>query len=497
MRIMNTNGRINLKENWKFIVPLLLIFILAIWKFGIIALSELAFLFSAFVFFFYVILKSNTIALGLIFTMAFSQVIFHGVGLPEMLPTLLTESGVILLLAKSLYLRLFVHNKPLRVVGFYPMLLCLPSVVLISFIFNESEVLPAIFFIRKTFIFYLFFIALLNLDFSEETVNRVNKYIIFLFLIQLPALLIKLIAIGPEEKWVGTVSWQAGQLSTTLPLFAISFLLAFYLFRQKKRFILLIAGFILFGISGQKRALVFFLPILFMVIWYLYDRQRRFRQTFLSVKRIKVGILLVAIAGMALYGGAKFLPDLTYGGDFYEGRTGGAFDIRHIVDYVIWYNTRDYTDIMSTYNTDNTQGRWTITMISLKRLRESGTIRQLVGFGPGVMIESQHIRQKDPIFERFGIRGAYTGFVTFVLQVGFLGVIFLTYFFLKMFRKIYILYQKSSSPDFKMIALGFMGATCLVILDFFFYGTSTLLLNGIPPIYFYVAAVLLRNYQGL
>ena len=199
---------------------------------------------SALILLFKSILKSDTLALGLIFTTAFTRVIFHLVGLPRMVPVLFTEICVILLLAKALYLRLLVQKKPLQAAGFFPMLGIL-VVAILSYVYNQADMLPLIFFLRKTFIFYLFFIAVLNLDLSESTIKNINKYIILLFFIQIPASIVKLILIGQEEgRGIGTVSWQAGTLSTTLPLFAIAFLCAFYFFRRKARYLVLIFFFV-------------------------------------------------------------------------------------------------------------------------------------------------------------------------------------------------------------------------------------------------------------
>ena len=81
------------------------------------------------------------------------------------------------------------------------------AVATFSYSYNQPEILPAIFFVRQIFIFYLFFVALLNLNLSEETVFKINKLIIFLFLIQLPAAAVKLILVGQwEGLGIGTVS---------------------------------------------------------------------------------------------------------------------------------------------------------------------------------------------------------------------------------------------------------------------------------------------------
>jgi len=484
MRIITINEIIKLQHNWKLVTSLLLVFVLATWKFGVVAMLLLVFVCLSFLSLFAAILKSNIIALGLIFTTAFTRVIFHLVGLPRAVPTLFTEFCVLLLLVKALYLQLIVYNKPLRAVGFLPMVGVL-AVATLSYIYNQSEILPAIFFVRQIFTFYLFFIALLNLNLSEKTILKINRFIIFLFLIQLPAALIKVITIGQDERWIGTVSWQAAQLSTMLPLFAISFLFAFYFFKRDKKYLLLVAGSFLFGIAGQKKSLALLIPVVSGVVWYLYGKRaipkKRLR---LRVSQMKYLFIICVISYLGIFSASRILKSEMYG---------GHLDVKRLIDYIIWYNTRDQIALYGADNPDHSMGRVTITILSLNRLKESGLIQQLIGFGPGAMILSPHLGRKEMAFEQFGLRGAIPGFVMFVLQVGFLGVMFWIYFFLKLFKKAYTTYQKSYNPNFKAVVLGFMGATFTFILDFFIYGTSTMFLGILTPVYFHVAAIVFRG----
>ena len=495
---MTINKIINIKRNWVFVTSFSFVFILVIWTFGIVEMSKLGFIGLVLLMIFSVILKSNTIALGLIFTTAFTEVIFHFVGITRMVPILFTELCILILFAKAFYIKIFIHRKPLRAVGFYPMLGVL-LVTFVSSIFNQSELLPAIFFIRQTFIYYLFFIALQNLSLSGKSILQINKYIVFLFLIQLPTSLLKVVTLGPDEKWIGTVSWQAGQLSTTLPLFAIAFLASFYLFKKEKKYFLLIVGFILFAIIGQKRAFIFFLPLILLAVLYFY-RKLDASNVFFSIKQIKNIIYFFIFACFTFYIGVITLPDLSQGGRYNEGSVGGSFDPKHIINYFVWYNNRDTISHDNVYNSQDTQGRWAITKSSFKQLQEKGLIYQLIGFGPGAMIQSPHLGRKEVIFEQFSIRGATPGAIKFTLQLGFLGDLFLTYFFLVLFRKTYLISKKSSNTNFKLVALGFLGATLMFLMDFFIYGSS-LFLGVLTPVYFYVASILLmkdhQNFQLL
>jgi len=495
------NKIIDIKHNWKLVSVFSLIFVLAIWRFGAVVLFKLGLICLPFLFLFVAILKSNTIALWLIFTTAFTRVIFHLVGLPRAVPTLFTELCILLLLTKALYVRLIIQQKPMRAIGFFPML-GIFVISVFSYLMNTPGVLPAIFFLRKTFIFYLFFIAVLNLDLSHATITKVNRYILFLFFIQIPASLVKLFLIGQEEgRGIGTVSWHAGALSTTLPLFAISFLLSFYFFKRNVKYIALIMGFIAFGLIGEKRAILFLFPVVTMIVAYFYGKNVYSSGLFGKVLRFKYLFFVIVASLIGLFAAFHMMtPDLTITFNPAE-RYKGSNKIKYVIDYIVSYNTRAYRNDLDINDAQNTMGRARITMVVLRKLLESGTGRLLLGFGPGCMISSPHLDAQDQPFRKFGIRGAMTGFIKFVLQTGVLGVVFLTYFLVKLLQNAYHKYRESHDYIYKMVALGFIGATFVFLLDFFVYSVSTLYLGVLTPVYFYVAAIILRkdlqNYQIL
>ena len=57
--------------------------------------------------------------------------------------------------------------------------------------------------------------------------------------------------------------------------------------------------------------------------------------------------------------------------------------------------------------------------------------------------------------------------------------IFLCYLYLKLFKKVYMIYRGSSDPYFKSVALGFLGATFVLFLDFFTYSIRWALLVAV------------------
>lgn len=436
----------------------------------------------------WIVFRSSVLTLLLIFTAATTQAVFALIGLPRMVPTLFAEVCILLLLLKMLYVKLVLKPMPLKFIGFFPVT-GLFIVMIFSFFLNSAEPLPAVFCIRQTFIFILFFVAIQNIDLSKKQTTRVNQYIVFLILIQLPAALVKLIVIGQDESWVGTISHQAGSLSTTFPLFVISFLLALFFFKRRLKYVALIGGFFLFGIIGEKRALAFYLPVLIAFSLYLYGKRHNYRLTVISGRQL-VYAMVFGVIGLACFVGAvKMIPSLNP-----EGTYGGSFDVNYIIkNRIIGYNFRD--DVAeSGFNAQSTMGRVTITKIALTRLREAGVLNSLFGFGPGTMIRSSHLgRSKKTPYDLFGIYGHYTGFVVYVLQAGLLGVLCLSYLFIKLFMRAYKTYRLTSDIDMKIFSLGFMGAVLIFFIDFFTYSQTTFNQQALIPLFFYAATLIIKQ----
>lgn len=463
--------------------------ILSIYVFGIISVLQTGVFCLALLFCFYIIFKSDTGALILIFTMAFTQGVLELIGIPMIVPKSIAELTVILLLLKAIYFQGIVKKRSIKVFGLLPMF-GLFYIILLSFYINEQPTLRFLLFSRHMFIFYLLFIALLNLNLSEEAVKRINKYAIFLFLIQIPAAIVKLIVIGQDEgRGIGTVSMQGGQLSTTLPLFAIAFSLAFYLFSRNKLLIGVIAGFIAFSLINEKRAFIFYLPVLMFFILYVYGKGNLHGKTSIfNRSRIKIISLIILITIGGLFVAAKTVRTLNP-----ETGWGGSFNIGFMLDSVVKYETAITAEGYSF-------GRLASTIHSYNILKKEGLLTLLLGFGPGFLAQSSLVDQQEyDVYMNIGIRAGKTGVVWLINQIGLLGVLFFLLFYMRLFKKANVIYREISDPYWKPIALGFVGASFVFILDILTYSYGTFTFGVLTPIYYYIAAICLKikTFQGI
>ena len=143
----------------------------------------------------------------------------------------------------------------------------------------------------------------------------------------------------------------------------------------------------------------------------------------------------------------------------------------------------------------HTFGRVNSTLRSLEVLKDAGLRHVLLGFGPGLLAESSitGTDMVDITAVKFGIARGQTGFVWLVLQIGIPGVVFLLALYFQLFRAVLSVFKETSSPYWKPVLLGFLGATIVFVLDFLTYSQSTMFWGTLTPVYFYIAATCLKT----
>jgi len=418
--------------------------------------------------------------------MAFSQGLFSFCGIPTAVPRTIMELSIVLLFMKS-FCEKSINKSSFIVFGLLPMTGFL-FVAFLSFYMSNEPVLAFILFCRHVFIFYFFFLALLNLNLPQRTISKFNYYLIFLFLIQIPANLIKFFTIGQKEGLgIGTMSMEAGSLTTMFTLFAIAFSFAFYLFKKHKRYLILIIGFFVFSLIGEKRAVAFYLPVLMLMMYYLYTKHLNYKRKLFFYRSYYVNLfLIIVISTFGIYTASRLILSLNP-----QRVIGGVFDIQYIGNKIVGYS-------VLTTESGAQLGRFGATVHSLQFLKKAGPIKVLFGTGAGSLITSQILPERakkvTDITSKFGIESGITGFVWFFLQSGVLGVMFLLCLYSAIFKKAYKAYKYSSDESYRAIALGFLGVNIVFFLDFFTYSRTSLTSGVLTPVYFYIAFVLFKGY---
>ena len=133
---------------------------------------------------------------------------------------------------------------------------------------NGTEFTQAIFSLRLLYRFYFFYLGITLLDFDDNSLRKINRFVAILLLLQLPVVAIKFYIYGIAEKTQGAYTMD-GSMTTMIPIVVIFYLAAYYcLYRPKLWFILTGIGFVLWSIVGAKRAVFFLYPFQFLAIYY-------------------------------------------------------------------------------------------------------------------------------------------------------------------------------------------------------------------------------------
>lgn len=405
-------------------------------------------------------------------------------GMPEALVLALVVKAILPRLGKGQGVRLL---GGLPVLGF---IIC----VGLSALTARAAGVEALLFIRHSMVFYLLFVAALNMDLTERNFRIIGAFLCLMALTQLPIGLGKFLTNGfMEGGFIGTLPRQAGSLSTIMPLFVITFLVAGYCWLGKSYYLALVPLFLLFGIFGEKRAVAFFFPIVLMVVYltWLYDSRGRKRLLYRGGSRRVAGLaaILSLFSFAGLYLAITFLYSLNR-----EQRIGGSFDVVYAVQEMYDYSTginlpgEQYSDRYNLGTEALTTGRISTTLFTFADLYSGGVETFVFGRGPGLLIESQFT--SGTLYEQYlevGIRAGTTGFVWMVQQVGFLGVLFYLLLHFAIGRQLWKIYERAPTRASKAMGLALVCALFVFLMDYFAYSGSWITTGTIQPVWYLLA----------
>ncbi len=393
-------------------------------------------------------------------------------GLPGFLYQLALEGSLILLFILSIYKTSFIKKERYKA-PFLIWFLLYTTVILLSMALNSRGYYDTYLMYRNTLLIYLFFLTVYNFNFKARSVFKINRLIIFLVILQIPAAIYKYTSYGlVEGTIIGTISTQAGTLSTIFPLFVIGYLFSLYMiYKRKPVYLFLIIGFVFFSWGGGKRAFWFVLPVLLLIGYMLWAKNEK--RITINVPRIAFATAVLMIVGFGvLYTAGRMSPTLNP-----EGEVGGSFDIVHMYEYSRGYYIGDRRG--DPFAGEYTTSRFA-TPVRIYEIISSGDTRQyLFGLGPDII----YGQTRDEI-DHLGFRAGVTGLGFQLISVGVLGALFLFMFFLKMGMKYYEIYKFEEDIYWKALMFGGMLATFVFLFDFFFY--SRAFISGYNPALLFV-----------
>lgn len=363
-----------------------------------------------------------------------------------------------------------------------PLILFFLAVGVASLLINERFNLEAVFGIRLILRFYIFFLAVVNLGLDDCQIKRINSFLIFLFILQIPVATIKLFFYGQGEATIGTYATFGGALSTIIPLIAVGFLIGFYFYyKEKKSYIVLALGFVYFSIIGGKRGFVFFLPalVVFSIVMLWKDRHfdtRKWQK--IRWQTVVMGTLLILIV---VFAGLKYVPTLNP-----EGVIGGSIDIGHALDYTMTYTTRDWGP-----DGRYSGGRIATTQRVFSRIAEKGVDRFFFGYGPGAVTTSRFISEKSDtrVFEEVRAGYGVTPMTFIAMEYGVLGVITYFVFMLSLFVVCVEYWKMARDAYWKAFSFGSLAFSFSMVVLWAAYHPASLQGDTIPLVFYYCMAV--------
>jgi hypothetical protein len=290
--------------------------------------------------------------------------------------------------------------------------------------------------------------------------------------------MIKYYLIGQSEKGgIGTMEIGAGSLSTVFPALIIAFLISYYLFTKKRYYLILIALFLLFGLIGAKRAIVFIVPVELFIGYLLFIR---FTHARLNFFRMFIGFPLLAV--VIFYFAVRVSPSLNR-----EQSNWGTFEIGYVMDYATNYNATSATNSKEISRQD---GLVHFTGYIL----DSPFPQMMLGDGAGNLVESQYKKKGGTMLDIYGVRyGGRMGFIWILLQVGIMGTIGFFGLIISL-NKVIFKMRRKSGIHFTPLMLGFILATIFMFVDTIIYSNSFVRYEVIKGIYFLAGALIIRQY---
>ena len=348
---------------------------------------------------------------------------------------------------------------------------------IISCIVNSWYSIQMLYSLRLILRFYVFYLALINIELKDIDIKRINNFLLFIFLIQLPISAINFYFYGVDEKTHG-IHGRGGGLTTIIPLVMIGYLSGYYIFYKKSKKLLVISTlFIVYGIIGAKAALMYIYPLAFLVLYYLAFIKGR---NVYLLRHLIIIILLISSSFSVSSLIIKYNPRLNP-----ERKVGGTIDY----NYAYWY-TKEYTTARDKENPSITHGRYSTSKVALQTMLNESPINLLLGFGPGALTPSIFGYQINHKVKNLSKSYGITGLIYIWTEYGLFGVVIVLIIFIKFLLDGMDWFKYEKDPYYKSFAFGSIFFTVFNILIFITYNKLPIAGDIIPLLFFYCMAVM-------
>ncbi|BBO82763.1 hypothetical protein DSCO28_33290 [Desulfosarcina ovata subsp. sediminis] len=322
--------------------------------------------------------------------------------------------------------------------------------------------------------------ALINLNLNKKQIVLINKFLFLLFIIQLPVVAYKFSIQGFAEENIGTYAIKGGGLTTMIPIVAIAYMMAWYfLVKRSNWYIILSVCFILWGIVGQKVALLFLFPITFFCLYYILIIRN---SGFHFVRDISLSTTILLMSAVVVAAFIYTEPRLNR-----ERTIGGKIDFNYAFN-----NASKYTTSELPTDARFGAGRTATTKLAIKQLVNDGFNNFVFGYGPGAMTPSVLNKSNRYDSRLWKISGSYgiTGLVYIWIEYGVFAVFLFCVLFLLFLKESWYCYNIELDPYWKSFAAGSIIFCLLNLFIFLTYNINPVADDTLLPVFYYVMAVI-------
>jgi hypothetical protein len=267
----------------------------------------------------------------------------------------------------------------------------------------------------------LYFILNHFINKSPEDLPYYKELFFSLLTIQIILSFVKWMTIGIQEWTVGSIVYIGGGEATPLPVLGFILVWLHTKGELKRKDWIFVVLLLVIGFVSLKRAIWFIMPTFILLFTYYVPRK-------VNLKKI---VYFAPFIPLIFYLGVRFNPTLNK-----EGKFGGSFDIKFVIDYVAYYN---FGKTESTKAVKLGTGRGGATLLIWDKFLHNKSLTFNDYFGSG--LDKMYTTDYDTFDKyNFGLnsKGAATGIFQTYVTSGFIGIIFTILFILAIINLIKI-----------------------------------------------------------
>tara|TARA_B100001027_G_C16261843_1_gene329864 strand:+ start:928 stop:2277 length:1350 start_codon:yes stop_codon:yes gene_type:complete len=335
---------------------------------------------------------------------------------------------------------------------------------------------------------FCLFLIMSKIDFNHINVVNLKKIFLIIFFIQILFAFIKLGILGRVDEGflIGTMSHNAGQLSFLFPALCIPIFVFMYAKKNIFFCIFLILLALLFGFINEKRSIIYLGPVIILFSFLMNSAYR------IKLRDMAGSGFVFIIFGFLLLQFSSLIPSLSGSGQLNRGQAlEQVGQLTYLFTYAYEYLFADFDSALqdtfenAIFNQNVQLGRLTLLIRSWELFLSSDFTTQLLGGGFGSYSYNEWtFSNQDRFFEENLFRGAFSGLLIILLEVGYVGLIFHLLIFYSLIKKIRFNTKNIRTDSYKR-----WSRICYVFLfifayDFFFY--STVLFRTLPMPFIFI-----------